>query len=642
MWAVQRCHYYVVHLLLQHGADPLLTDNQGFNMLHLATFDGNVFLLLVVLHQSIPVDVPDAHGHTALMWAAYNGYPAVVDLFLRWGANVYATDETGMTALHWGLVKGSRGCIQKLIEYGSDRFASSAQGKTPGVTAEEMGTVRIWHRALADCGYNEDGTQMTVGFPLSWILKDRRAFMSKFFFLFPFLMIWSVIMILSHMVVYAAIPIALVSAFAFNWAAKQALPWAPADMRSIHKTPWLAGIFAGTLFWVGVRWVTHILPVTFFSNPFANIFFGVCYGLCAWFYFYSMLEDPGYVPKLASRGQQKAVIEELFSLWKFDEQNFCVHCMLRMPLRSKHCKKCSRCVGKHDHHCPWIYNCVGVNNLRHFFLYIASMEAGIIIFVTLVLSYLEATPSPTPAQCNVLSAEICSILLKDPFTIVLTIWTCLQLTWVTMLLVVQLVQISRAQTTYESMHSRLHAHDEDISTAMTSVITAGTTSLEGAQLASSSSPTPSASGVATPAGPAGAATTAPGMPPGSNVPAQPGIGRRPHPHHRPSEGCLTQWKKLLGIDTFLETAFYGSKGHPDRAGTAAARRRPKNQFSRGVVTNCKDFWCDPAPIFKKRENGVAMLDGVVVNYAKMYDVPPRMKFSRRQGAAYESIAADAV
>ena len=54
MWAAQRQHYYIVNLLLQWGADPLLTDAQGYNILHLATFDGNIFLLILLLHQDIP------------------------------------------------------------------------------------------------------------------------------------------------------------------------------------------------------------------------------------------------------------------------------------------------------------------------------------------------------------------------------------------------------------------------------------------------------------------------------------------------------------------------------------------------------------------------------------------------------------
>jgi len=90
------------------------------------------------------------------------------------------------------------------------------------------------------------------------------------------------------------------------------------------------------------------LAATYASYPVTNILFGVTYVLCGYFYFCTMFYEPGYVSKLAGLTEQKAVINELLSLWKFDEQNFCVHCMVRMPLRSKHCKRCNRCIGKHD------------------------------------------------------------------------------------------------------------------------------------------------------------------------------------------------------------------------------------------------------------------------------------------------------
>ncbi|KAL1984855.1 hypothetical protein VTN96DRAFT_8610 [Rasamsonia emersonii] len=593
MWAAQRCHYYIVDLLLQRGADPLLTDVQGYNILHLATIDGNAFLLALLLHQGIPVDVTDPQGHTGLMWAAYKGFPACVDLFLRWGANVNATDEGGLTPLHWALVKGSHPCIQKIVEYGADRFAKTRDGKTPATVAAEMRTTRIWHRALNDCGYDKDGNLKVLPLGLTMFVHSKSA-LSKFFFLWPFFTVFAIIWILSHLVIYLSVPIAALGVYGLQWVAQQVANNGPGEFRVLHRTPYLAGVFAASLFWVGVRYIMKILPVTWAARPFLNIFFAIFYSLTTYFYILSMTEDPGYVPKLGSRNQQREVIRELVDDWKFDEEHFCIHCMVRKPLRSKHCRRCGRCVAKHDHHCPWIDNCVGVNNLRHFVQYIVSLEIGILLFIQLTISYIELLPDPAELQCNIINDVLCSIVSRDTFTLVLTIWTSLQLIWVTMLCAVQLVQISRNQTTYENMrgHSIEHAHPH--SQAITSALAAGTTSLDAAGLTSAGH------------GPNPAATPA------------------AHPHR--SHGCFEQWKKLLGLDTFFATA----------QGRSA---RQKNPFSRGIITNCRDFWCDPAPIFRKREPGSAMLDGEIVNYYRMYEPPLRMH-SGENGTAYMSLAGD--
>lgn len=235
MWAAQRCHLYVVHLLLQNGADPLLTDGQGYNILHLATFDGNVFLLLILLHQSVPIDGTDPSGHTCLMWAAYKGYPACVDLFLQWGASVNVSDENGFTALHWALVKGNPNCVQKLIENGSDRFTETNDGKTPATVAQEMNSKGTWRRALKESGFNADGTVKQLPLPYTSFIKSR-SFLNKFFFLFPFLLLFIVLSILSGMPIYAAVPISIFLASSLQLAAQQVLLWSPSDMRHLYRT----------------------------------------------------------------------------------------------------------------------------------------------------------------------------------------------------------------------------------------------------------------------------------------------------------------------------------------------------------------------------------------------------------------------
>jgi palmitoyltransferase ZDHHC13/17 len=200
--------------------------------------------------------------------------------------------------------------------------------------------------------------------------------------------------------------------------------------------------------------------------------------------------------------------------------------------------------------------------------------------------------------CNILSTPLCHAILPDPFTVVLALWTSLQLIWVTMLLIVQLVQIARAQTTYENMrgHDVLSGSDS-AAAAITSALATGSTSLAGGGL-----------------GPTG-------MGPNPNI-------SHSHPHPKKKSGFFNQWKKLLGLDTFVATA---------QDARAGSRGRRQNAFSRGILTNCRDFWCDPAHYFGKRENGQAMLGGEVINYGRLYDVPLRLSggATRRRGEGME-------
>lgn len=204
-------------------------------MLHLATFDGNVFLLLILLHQNIPIDGPDPSGHTCLMWAAYKGYPACVDLFLQWGASVSGADENGFTALHWALVKGNPGCIQKLIEHGSDRFIETNDGKPPATVAQEMNSRGAWHRALKESGFNPDGTAKHFPLPYASLIRSR-VFLNRSFFLFPFFQMFIIFSVLSGLPIFAALPITIFLAYSLQWAAQRVLQWAPSDMQHLQRT----------------------------------------------------------------------------------------------------------------------------------------------------------------------------------------------------------------------------------------------------------------------------------------------------------------------------------------------------------------------------------------------------------------------
>ena len=57
----------------------------------------------------------------------------------------------------------------------------------------------------------------------------------------------------------------------------------------------------------------------------------------------------------------------------------------RLPVRYHWCKVCNVAVLKRDHHCPWVWNCVGVGNSLYFHIFIST-----VVFSCALLSHASA------------------------------------------------------------------------------------------------------------------------------------------------------------------------------------------------------------------------------------------------------------
>jgi ankyrin repeat protein len=126
--AVEHAHLEVTELLIEHGLDPSIK-HSGVSMLHMAARnDTDVRILKLLLENEVNVDSKTDMQDTALKLASRNGNLCGMTLLLKWGADVNMKDRGGNTPLHFSVISGYPETIQLLLDCGADIRAKNKSG----------------------------------------------------------------------------------------------------------------------------------------------------------------------------------------------------------------------------------------------------------------------------------------------------------------------------------------------------------------------------------------------------------------------------------------------------------------------------------------------------------------------------------
>ena len=138
--------------------------------------------------------------------------------------------------------------------------------------------------------------------------------------------------------------------------------------------------------WECLSPVLHIISLIFFCLTYILIF------LCSF-------TDPGIIPRKTVFDKSKIPIPALYNkttifetlknkfhnVYNDDERSyiyvtseqthdiyifkFCHTCQIFRPPKASHCRYCDNCIEVFDHHCPYLWNCIGKRNYK-LFIYI--------------------------------------------------------------------------------------------------------------------------------------------------------------------------------------------------------------------------------------------------------------------------------
>jgi ankyrin repeat protein len=137
--AIYQNHLQVAELLLEHGADIHIRDEDGWLLLHSISVLGRVDCVRWLLNHGIDANAQEDLGWTPLHLAIWNQHLEIVQILLKHNADIRAQNDRGEVALHLAAGpdeilykhRDQINILQLLLDHGADINARDNEGLTP-------------------------------------------------------------------------------------------------------------------------------------------------------------------------------------------------------------------------------------------------------------------------------------------------------------------------------------------------------------------------------------------------------------------------------------------------------------------------------------------------------------------------------